>query len=358
MIDSRWEQLAAVLVGYSTAVRPGERVLITMVEPDTYALARAVSAAVVRAGGFPQIELQSAEIERDLLALGSDEQAGWVPEMQIKGMEWADVYIGLRGAANPHELEDVPAARIAARRRALGLVSALRTERTRWVIVRVPGPALAQQAGMSRDSFETLFFHASLRDWTAESSRCRRAADLFAGAREVRITGPGTDLRLATAGRTWAVEDGRINMPGGEIYTCPVEDAVDGEISFEQPSLFAGRAIAGIRLRFERGLVVEAHAERHEDLLLSLLDMDGGSRRVGELGIGMNPAIDRFCGDLFYDEKIGGTAHIALGRSYAECGGRNQSALHWDIVKDLRGEGAISADGRKVLEAGRFLAAV
>jgi aminopeptidase len=249
----------------------------------------------------------------------------------------------------------VPAARIAARRRALGLVSALRTRRTRWVIVRVPGPALARQAGMTPDAFTRLFFEASLRDWAAESRRCRETADLFAAAREVRIAGPGTDLRLPVAGRTWAVEDGRINMPGGEIYTCPVEDAVEGEISFEEPSIFAGRSIEGIRLRFERGLVVEASARRGEDVLTSLLDMDAGSRRVGELGLGMNPAIDRFCGDLFYDEKIGGTAHIALGRSYAECGGRNQSALHWDIVKDLRAAGSIYADGRKVFEAGRFI---
>ncbi len=357
MIDPRWESLAAVLVGHSTAVRPGDRVLITMMETGSYPLARAVHAAAVRAGGLPQIEFQSAGIERDLLALGSDEQAGWVPEMQHKGMEWADVSIGLRGSANPHELEDVPAARIAARRRALGAVSALRTERTRWVIVRVPGPALAQAAGMSADSLESLFFAACLRDWAEERRRLEAAAGLFAGAREVRIAGRGTDLRLSIAGRTWMIDDGRINMPGGEIATCPVEDAVDGEIAFEQPAVFAGRSIPGIRLRFERGLAVEARADRHEDLLRSLLDVDEGARRVGELGIGMNPAIDRFCGDLFYDEKIAGTAHIALGRSYAECGGRNRSSLHWDIVKDLRAEGAIYADGRKVFEAGRFLTA-
>ena len=352
MLDPRWERLAEVLVGYSTAVRPGERVLISMGEIETYPLARAVHAAVVRAGGFAQIEFQSAEMERALLAFGGEEQAAWVPELQKAGMEWADVSIGLRGSANPHELEDVPPARITTHRRALGIVSALRTRRTRWVIVRVPGPALAQQAGMDLDRFTRLFFDASLRDWAEESLRYRAVADSFAGTREVRIAGTGTDLRLSIEGRTWMIDDGRFNMPGGEIATCPVEDAVDGEIAFEAPSFFAGRKIAGIGLRFERGRVVDAHADQHEDLLLSLLDMDEGSRRVGELGIGLNPAIDRFCGDLFYDEKIAGTVHIALGRSYAECGGRNQSALHWDLVKDLRSDGALFADGRKVLEVG------
>jgi aminopeptidase len=354
MEDRRWSELAEILVGWSTEVRPGQRVLVSMTEPESYPLACAVNAAVVRAGALPQFELQSAVLERDLLALGSDEQAGWVPEMQRAGMEWADVSIGLRGAGGA-DLTGVSAARIAARRRALGQVSALRTRRTRWVVVRVPGPALAAAAGMSTEAFAAMFFDASLRDWAAESAAYRAAAARFAGSREVRLVGSGTDLTLSVAGRTWVVEDGRVNMPGGEIFTCPVEDAVNGEIAFEQPAIFAGTAISGIRLRVEAGRVIEARADRHQDLLLSLLDIDAGARTVGEFGIGLNAAVDRFCGDLFYDEKIAGTAHIALGRSYAEAGGRNESALHWDIVKDLRAQGAIYADGRRVFHAGRFV---
>ena len=352
--DPRWEQLAALLVGWSTGVRPGDRVLITMVEPETFPLVRAVHAAVVRAGGLAHVEFQSGRLEGELLRLGSDEQAGWLPELQRVGMEWADVSIALRGAGSLHELADVPAGRIAARRRALGLVSALRTERTRWVIVRLPSESLAQQAGMTPDELVSVFFAAALRDWESEARQYRRVASLFAGAREVRILGRGTDLRLSIEGRTWMIDDGHLNMPGGEIATSPVETSAEGEIAFEYPALYAGRSIPGIRLRFAEGRVVEACADAHQDLLEELLDMDDGARRVGELGFGLNPAIERPCGDLFYDEKIAGTVHIALGRSYAECGGQNRSALHWDIVKDLRREGTVTADGRTVLERGRF----
>jgi aminopeptidase len=354
--DPRWEQLADVLVTWSTRVGHGDRVLITMVEPETTPLVQAVHAAVVRAGGSPYVEFQAARLDRDLLLHGSDEQTRVVPEIQWQAMQWADVSIAIRGAGDLEELADVPAGRLASRRGALGRVSALRTETTRWVVVRVPSERLARRAGMTLPDLMSAFFEASIRDWAAEAAAYRRAADLFRDARTVWIVGRGIDLTLSIEGRTWAIEDGHINMPGGEIFTSPVETSAEGVIAFEDPAIFAGRLISGIRLRFERGLVVEATADSNVDLLHELLDLDAGSRRIGELGFGMNPALSVLCGDLFFDEKVWGTCHIALGRSYAQCGGRNESALHWDIVKDLRAGVSVEVDGRTVFADGRFRA--
>ena len=171
----------------------------------------------------------------------------------------------------------------------------------------------------------------------------------------MRIIGRDTDLTFSTAGRIYVVGDGRINIPDGEVYTAPVDDSAEGVIAFEHPGVYAGQRIEGIRLEFRAGEVVAATARSGEAFLRQILDLDDGARRIGEFGVGVNDGLDRFVGDIFFDEKIGGTIHLALGRAYAECGGPNQSALHWDLIKDLRTEGAIELDGRRVFENGRFL---
>ncbi len=355
MSDPRWEQLAEILVHYSTGTQPGEKVLITMMEVETFPLARAVYAQAVRAGALPHVEFQSAYLERDLMRYGTPEQLDWVPELSAYGMEWADVYIGLRGARNPHEFTGIAPDRLAAHKRAMGKVSAMRTELTRWVLVRVPNESFAQQAEMSLDEMMAFFFNATLRDWAQESKRYRELQKVFQAAETVRIVGRDTDLTFSTRGRTYEVADGHLNMPDGEIFTAPVDDSAEGYITFEFPGVYFGQQIHGIRLEFLQGEVVKASAESNEGLLHELLKMDEGARRIGEFGVGVNFGIDRFCYDILYDEKIGGTVHIALGRAYKECGGVNQSALHWDIIKDLRQEGAIYLDGRKVFENGKFL---
>ncbi|MCC7359292.1 MAG: aminopeptidase [Anaerolineales bacterium] len=352
---SEWEQLADILVSYSTEVQPGQKVQITMMEVETFALARAVHAAVIRAGGLPHVEFQSAYLERDLMRYGNQAQLDWAPEMQAHGMEWADVYIGLRGARNPHEFTGIAPEKIAAHKRAMGQVSALRNEQTRWVLVRVPNEALAQQAEMSLDEMMAFFFSATLRDWAAEAQRYRELCAVFQAAERVRLVGGGTDLTFSTRGRVYEVADGHLNMPDGEIFTAPVDDSAQGTITFDFPGVYVGQRVEGIRLEFDQGQVVRATARTNQALLDKLLDMDAGARRLGEFGVGTNFGIQRFCYDILYDEKIGGTVHLALGRAYAENKGINQSALHWDIIKDLRQEGQIWLDGRVVLEKGRFL---
>ncbi len=355
MIDPRWQKLADILVNYSTAVQKGDRVLITMMEIDTFPLAKAVYEAAIKAGGLPFVEFQSAYLERDLMKHGSQDQVDWICEMQTYGMEWADAYIGLRGARNPNEFIDIDAETLSGHKRSMGNISAMRNELTRWTLVRVPNESFAQQASTSLDTMMAFFFNATLRDWAAEARRWQEINQVFQSAETVRITGFKTDISFSTKGRIYEVADGHKNMPDGEIFTAPVDDSAEGHIYFEFPGVYMGQLVHGISLEFSKGIVVNATAEQNEELLLQLLDMDEGAKRLGEFGVGVNFGIDRFSYDILYDEKIGGTIHLALGRAYTECNGINQSALHWDIVKDLRKEGAIYLDGKKVFESGVYL---
>ena len=319
-------------------------------------LVRAVHNEVIKAGGFPLVEFQSAFLERDLMLQGNQQQLDWVPEVPAKAItDWADVYIGLRGSRNPSEFSNIPTDKFISHRRAMGEISALRTAHTRWVIARVPNECFAQQAGLGYREAMDMFFAAVLRDWSEESKLCRRLKDLFEGADVVRIIAPETDISFSTKGRTYVVEDGRINMPGGEIYTAPVENSLNGHITFDFPGVYFGQRVENIHMEFSQGKLVKADSSSNQALLGELLRMDEGAAVVGEFGVGTNNGIQSFCADHFYDEKIGGSVHFALGRSYKECGGMNYSALHWDIVKDMRSNGAIHLDGRKVFENGAYL---
>lgn len=351
---STTDAIARTLVEYSTQVAAGDRVLVIMRETETLPIVRAVAAEAYRRGAVVQTLFYALAMQRDLLTLGTDEQIGWTPEVWRYAMEWADVCIDIRGARNPHEFDGIPAERIARMRRAEGEISALRTAGTRWTILRVPNEAFAQQAGMSVDVAESIFRRAVLQDWDSAGDEYQGMQRRLQGTEDVHIVGRDTDIRFSTRGRSYVVDDGRINMPGGEVFTAPVEDSVQGTIAFEHPGVFSGVFVDGIRLSFRDGRVVDASADANEEFLFHLLDMDEGARRIGEFGIGTNRYVDRFTNDIFYDEKILGTIHIALGRSYTECGGVNQSALHWDIVKDLRAEGSVQFDGVPLFEHGRW----
>jgi len=225
------------------------------------------------------------------------------------------------------------------------------------VLCWYPTPALAQDAGMTLPAFEDFLYGSCLVDWEAEHKRISRYAKLFDEAEEIRIVGEGTDLRLSAAGRRADVDAGTGNMPGGEVFLCPVETSAQGTIAFtEFPAQWGGREVGGIRLRFSEGRVVDASAATEEDFLLETLDTDDGARRIGELGIGCNPGIDRYMGNVYFDEKMNGTIHLALGHGFDSIGGTNESAIHWDIVKDLRSGGRIELDGKVVQENGVWVA--
>jgi len=353
--DKRWKQLGELLVNYSAAVKPGERVMIAMGELESLPLVQAVYAAALMAGGFPQVQFLSEALRHSVLKYGNEEQIRWVPEIEAYGMEWADVYFGLRGAHNLHEHWDIPADRLSLNQAAQGKVSSLRWEKTRWCLVRVPNAHFAQQAGTDIETIIDMFFHACLRDWQTESAQWRLWADQLEKTSTIRVVGRGTDLSFSVQGRKWIVGNGKINMPDGEIFTSPIPESIEGEIYFEFPGVLSGRLVHNINLRWKQGRLVEARSSTNERFLEAILNTDPGAGIIGEFGIGTNPAVTIFCRDILIDEKIGGTAHIALGRAYPECGGTNQSAIHWDIIKDIRKTGTVYADGKPVLENGAFL---
>ena len=354
-MDIRWKELGKLLVDYSAGVRQGERVMIAMGEAQTLPLVQGVYEACIKVGAYPQVQFLSETLRHALLKHGSSEQLTWVPEIEAYGMEWADVYFGLRGASGLAIHSDIPAQALAANQAAMGKVSGLRWQKTRWCLVRVPNQVLAAQAGCDLESITDMFFSACLLDWAAECRTWAAWAERLQQASAVRIVGPGTDLRFSVKGRRWVVGDGHWNMPDGEIATAPLTETVDGQIGFESPGVLGGRLIHGIRLAWKDGRLVDASSSTNQDFLQAVVRTDPGASLIGEFGLGTNPRLDRFCQDILLDEKIGGTIHIALGRAYPECGGTNQSAIHWDIIKDTRREGTVFVDGEPALENGRFL---
>jgi aminopeptidase len=224
-----------------------------------------------------------------------------------------------------------------------------------WVIAEYPVLSTAQEAGMTLPQLEEFIFESVLRDWDAEAERMAGIAAVFDEADEVRIVGPGTDLTLSLAGRRGAVDDGHVNMPGGEVFYSPVEDSADGVVEFREfPAVYYGHEVVGVRFVFEQGLIVDASASSGEEFLLRTLDTDDGARRLGELGIGCNAGIQRFMKNVAFDEKIDGTVHLALGNGLPQLGGTNVSRFHWDIVKDLRNGGKLELDGKIVQENGSW----
>jgi len=224
-----------------------------------------------------------------------------------------------------------------------------------WVVCRYPTPALAQNAGMSLRSFEDFLYGACLLDWDEEGRKMRRIADRFDEASEVRIVGAGTDIKIGLEGRPGEVDNGRLNMPGGEVFYSPVEDATEGVVHFSEfPAVQEQDQAWGVRMVYRDGRVVEASADRGEDVLFAKLDRDEGARVLGELGIGCNPGIRQHIKETLFDEKIYGTIHLAIGASLPTIGGKNVSSVHWDMVKDLRQGGRIECDGELVQENGEW----
>jgi aminopeptidase len=231
-----------------------------------------------------------------------------------------------------------------------------------WCGTLFPTQAHAQDAEMSLTDYEDFVYSAGHLDeddpvaaWRAVSAHQQRLVDLLGQKRQLRIVAPDTDLTIGVAGRTWINADGAKNFPDGEVFTGPVEDSAEGHITFSFPAVHMGREVEGIRLEFEQGKVVKATARKGEDLLTSLLDMDAGARYLGEFAFGTNADIRRYTRNTLFDEKIGGTIHLAVGASYPDTGGRNQSGLHWDIVRDLRQGGRVYADGELIYQDGQFL---
>jgi aminopeptidase len=237
----------------------------------------------------------------------------------------------------------------------MGKVSTHRWQKTRWVVVRVPNESFAQQAHTDIETVLDMFFAASLLDWEEAGREWRRIAAVLAQGDRLHLLGRQTDLWFSVKGRTWLIGDGRISVPDGEIYTAPVETTIDGTAYYEFPAVLGGRIMDGIQLTWKQGRLVDARADTNQEYLRQIAATDSGSGLIGEFGFGVNPAWRLLTTDILFDEKIGGTIHTALGRPYPECGGTYQSAIHWDIVKDMRVDSEIYLDGQLVFKNGRFV---
>jgi aminopeptidase len=355
-MDKRWKQLADMLVNYALQVKPGEKVMIAMGEVETYPLAHFIYEACIKVGAFPQVQFLSDELNRLVMKYGSDQQIGWVPEIEAYGMEWADVYFGLRGAHNLDVFWDIPAQKLSLFRAAMGKVSTLRWQKTRWSLLRVPNPALAVQANVDEETITDMFFNSCLLDWEEEAKINDKWAEILNKGKQVRVVGKGTDLSFSVAGRIWEYWGGRSgSFPAGEIATAPVCETVNGTIYFDFPGVLGGRLMHDMRLEWKNGKLLSATSSTNEDFLQSIVDTDPGASQIGEFAFGTNWSVTHFCKDILLDEKIGGTIHIALGRAYPARGGTNQSAIHWDIIKDMRQEGQVYLDGNLIFENGKFL---
>lgn len=351
-MDPRWERLGSLLVNYSTKVKKNERVIIAMTEPAVFPLALAVYRAVIKKGAYVQVQLLSEKFRREILTHGNEEQIAWVPELETHSTEWADVYIGLRGANNIFELQDISPQTLAKNQAAMGVVSSKRWKNTRWCLVRVPGESLAQQAKMSHEVLENMFFDSCFLEWEKEDIQWRHWADILNKGDKIRIVAKNTDLSFSVKGRIWIPFSGINNMPDGEIATAPITSTIDGTISFERPGILGGRLIEGIRLTWKDGVLVDYSSTSEQEYFTSIIEKDNGSSLIGEFAFGTNRGVTHFSDDILLDEKILGTIHIALGRAYPECGGTNSSAIHWDIVKDLRDGGEVTLDGKTIIKDG------
>jgi len=366
MTDPRVDKLADVLVNYSVAVQPGDKVLVQGDTPGS-PLLQAVYAHVLQAGGHPLMVVDLPETEELFYRYASDEQLQHVPEPLKLAIETYDVSIGIGGAANTKALSNVDPAKMVLRNQSQAEIMETYMRRAaagelRWVGTLFPTNAHAQDAEMSLSEYEDFVYGACLPDmddpvghWRRFSAWQQKIVDWLEGQKRVRIVGPETELRLSIAGRTFINSDGKHNMPSGEVFTGPVEDSVEGRVYFSYPAIYGGREVAGVRLWFEGGKVVKASAEKNEDFLLQMLDTDQGSRYVGEFAIGTNKGITRFTRQILFDEKINGSFHMALGRSYPETGGKNISTIHWDMICDMRAGGEIWVDDELLYQDGEFV---
>ncbi len=359
-MDSRIQNLAKTLVHYSVRAKPKEMISVdgtTEAEP----LILAVYEELIKAGAFPILRMAPSAASEIFYRHGHAHHFDETTPFQRMFVRTVHGTIGIAASPNTRALSNVdPKKQVRVSKTNKPLRAVLMKKK--WCITLFPTQAYAQDAEMSLRDFEHFVYRATFADqdnpiaaWKALARRQEKLIAHIRGKHTVRIVGPDTDLTMSVKGRIFISSAGHHNMPCGEFFTGPVEDSAEGHIRYDFPVCEGGREIDGIRLVFRKGKVVEASAEKNEKYFLSMLDMDPGARRLGELGIGTNYGIQKFIKNILFDEKIGGTVHLALGESYPETGGKNKSALHWDMIKDLRKGGSLFVDGRLFQKDGKFV---
>lgn len=365
-MDIRLERLARLLVRYSNNVRRNDIVEIAGA-PHASPLIEGICREALACGALVRAELSLPSISEILLRHGNKRQVQYYRPTLLNDLKEANCSFRIWGDENTRAMTSVDPVKEQLRRRAMRPLRDLFLQRAakkqlRWVGTIYPTHGMAQDADMSLGEYTDFFYRACqchrrdpIAAWKEVQRRQRKTVRFLSGKKMIRIVAPETDLTLSVAGRKWENCCGNENMPDGEVFTAPIENSANGKILYSFPACHNGREVEGVRLVFEQGRVVEATAEKNQDYLHKMLDLDEGSRRLGELAFGLNDDIQRFTKDILFDEKIGGTTHLALGAAYPETGGRNKSALHWDMVCDLRKAGEIFADDRLVFKNGKWI---
>jgi aminopeptidase len=367
LADPRVEKYAQILVDYSTKVKPGDLVAI---HTSTAAeeLIQVMIGLILERGAFPHVILDVANQEELYYTHATDELLDFVPKFHKMAFEEFDVLFKIRCDTNTRALSQVDPARQSRRQKALSplLVAQMRRgadNSLRWMSTHFPNQAYAMEAEMGLEQYKNFFYRACHADegtpdpvahWQGIERQQQRLIDFIQGHDQVRVLGPNADLTLSIKGRTFMNACGTNNLPDGEIYTGPVENSANGWVRFTYPAIHQGRAVEGIELTFEEGKVVQATAKANQDFLLRMLDSDPGARYLGEFAIGTNYEIDRFTRSILFDEKIGGSFHMAVGAGYPETGSVNKSVIHWDMICDMRQDSEIQLDGEVIYRNGQF----
>jgi aminopeptidase len=361
MRDERLAKLARVLVDYSIGAGEGEQVVVSG-GVAAGPLIKEVYARLLDAGAIPVPQVALPGMQELFFGHAREIHYEKTPSVVRALYEGADAFISIMAPQNTRALAAVDPQKQQALSKRDQPLQEIVLSKDRWALTLFPTEALAQESEMSLADYEEFVFAAMALDeedpvryWHEKAKEQGRLIERLERADEIRIEGPGTDLTLSVKGRKFLNGDGTHNMPCGEVFTGPVEDSANGKVFFGIPVAVAGREVSGVKMRFEGGRVIEASAEKGEEYLNAMLDADEGARFLGELGIGTNYGIPRATKNILFDEKLGGTVHLAVGRSYAETGGKNESSVHWDLISYLREGGELYADGELLQKDGKFL---
>ncbi|HQL25304.1 MAG TPA: aminopeptidase, partial [candidate division Zixibacteria bacterium] len=363
--DPPTEKLAQVLVHYSLRLKKGELLKIQG-EYVTLPLMTAVFEEAVRIGAIPYVRVIIPQHDEIFLKKGTDAQFAYISPIARTEVNTMDVFLHIWGTANTRHLSGVDPKRQALQRKCQRplsdkLFKRMETKSLRWCGTLFPAQAEAQEASMSLAEWENFVYRAGhvtsgdpVKHWTKVKKEQDRLVKILNRTDRLHIRSADTDLKMRVKGRKWINCAGTENFPDGEVFTCPIEDSAEGVIRFSFPAIYVGREVEDVRLELKKGKVVKESAAKNQAYLTGMLNMDKGARYVGEIAIGTNYDIDRFSKDILFDEKIGGTLHMALGRAFAEAGGKNVSALHWDMICDMRKDAEVLADGKVIYRNGKF----
>lgn len=356
MVDPRLTKLATLLVDYSLKFNKGEKVAISADFEARPLVLELYKLLIKRGASEVKLHFGDYEFSEAYFANATKSQIETLPKTDLYEIQNMDCYIAISSPTNTRGLTGIDAVKISARQATLRPITNHRVDKTRWVICKYPTNAQAQEAGMSLSEYSDFVLSAVLDvDWKALGKQQLKLQKLVNKTNTVRIVGEETDLTMSIAGRHAVSADGEYNMPDGEVFTSVVENSTQGYITYTYPAIYLGREFHNVRLKFEKGRVVKAMSDKGQVDLTKILDTDPGARVIGELGLGNNYHISKFTKDILYDEKIGGSIHIALGRGYKETLSKNDSAIHWDMIKDLRRGGEIYFDGKLVQRNGKWL---